>query len=130
MKFKRTPDTHVLVVMISPEERNKKPYALPVQCVAYHSLKDEAVRSLVNSMIKEMTSRGMKVAGKYTACVRYMYTLLLYNAGFVTDGEWNSLRSKGRERPLSIFEIRAQVRRKYTRLSVKTIYDRYVNAQR
>ncbi len=75
MKFKRTPATHVLVVMISPEE---KPYA---QCVAYHSLKDEAVRSLVNSMIKEMTSRGMKIAGKYTACIT-----VLYNAGFVTSG--------------------------------------------
>ena len=28
MKFKRNPATHVLVVMISPEERNKKPYML------------------------------------------------------------------------------------------------------
>ena len=28
-----TPATHVLVFMISNEERDKKPYALPVQCI-------------------------------------------------------------------------------------------------
>ena len=47
---------------------------------------------------------------------------MLYS-GFVTDGEWNSLRSKGIKRPLSIFEIRAQVCRKYSRLSVKIMTD-------
>ena len=32
---KRTAATHVLVFMVSPEERNRKPYALPVQCIPY-----------------------------------------------------------------------------------------------
>ena len=31
--------THCLVIMISPE-RNKKPYAFPVQCLPYNGLKD------------------------------------------------------------------------------------------
>ena len=30
-RFYRTAATHVLVIMISPEERTRKPYALPVQ---------------------------------------------------------------------------------------------------
>ena len=29
--YRREPATHILVVLISPEERNKKPYALAVQ---------------------------------------------------------------------------------------------------
>ena len=63
VKFKGTPATHILVLMISPEERNKKPYALPVQCLAYVSLGDRAVRRICDVLIKEMTDRGMKVAG-------------------------------------------------------------------
>ena len=39
-KYRREPATHVLVVLISPEERNKKPYALAVQCIAYKSIED------------------------------------------------------------------------------------------
>lgn len=45
----------------------------------------------------------------------------MYIQGFVTNGEWNSLRAKGLERPVSIFEVRAQVRRKYSRMAVKTM---------
>ena len=63
VKYRRTPATHILVVMISPEERNKKPYAIPVQCLAYSSLGDEAVRKICDALIKEMTSQGMEVAG-------------------------------------------------------------------
>ena len=35
-RHKRTAATHVLVTMISPSERNVKPYALPVSCIPYH----------------------------------------------------------------------------------------------
>lgn len=68
VKYKRTPATHALVVRISPEERNKKPYALPVQCLAYESLPDKAVLSIANKVISELAKRGMKVAG--TMCVK------------------------------------------------------------
>lgn len=59
-RHKRTAATHVLVIMISPEERNAKPYALPVQCIPYKGLSDSKVRELVNVLIHEMTKKGMK----------------------------------------------------------------------
>lgn len=34
-RFKRKPATHIFVFMISSELRDKKPYALPVQCFPY-----------------------------------------------------------------------------------------------
>ena len=49
--------------MISAEDRKKKPYAIPVQCIAYKGLKDAEVRNIANSIIREMHKRGMKVAG-------------------------------------------------------------------
>ena len=33
-RFHRQAATHIFVLMISPEQRDSKPYALPVQCVA------------------------------------------------------------------------------------------------
>ncbi len=50
--------------MLSPEERNKKPYALPVQCLPCGTLKDDELQSIVDKLIEEMVKRGMKVAGK------------------------------------------------------------------
>lgn len=61
--FKRKPATHVFVMMVSSEPRNKKPYALPVQCVPYDGLKESEIRSLVSKLVKEMVRLGMKVAG-------------------------------------------------------------------
>lgn len=55
--------THCLVIMISPEERSTKPYAIPIQCIPYKGLKDSEVRDIVNKVIKEMWDRDMKVAG-------------------------------------------------------------------
>ena len=68
-KYRREPATHVLVVLISPEERNKKPYALAVQCIAYKSIKDAEVRQIYNNVVKEMAARQMKVAGVYGKCM-------------------------------------------------------------
>ena len=61
--YHRTVATHVLVVMISSESRSSKPYALPVQCIPYASLKDREVRDILNDVIREMVKLGMKVAG-------------------------------------------------------------------
>ena len=52
---RRTPATHIFVLMISSELRYIKPYALSVQCVHYHSITQQ-LRQL----------RGMKIAGQYT----------------------------------------------------------------
>ena len=63
---KRTPATHIFVLMISSELRDIKPYALPVQCVPYHSITQQQLRQLVSRLVNEMTSRGMNIAGQYT----------------------------------------------------------------
>ncbi|SMN01541.1 hypothetical protein SPONN_2620 [uncultured Candidatus Thioglobus sp.] len=64
--YHRTIATHVLVIMISTESRNRKPYSLPVQCIPYASLKDDHIRSILNNVVKEMSRLGMKVAGIIT----------------------------------------------------------------
>ena len=63
-RHKRTAATHLLVFMISTEDRRRKPYALPVQCLPYKGLSDAKIRELANKVICEMDSRNMKVAGQ------------------------------------------------------------------
>ena len=60
---KRTPATNVYVMMISGEQRRVKPYALPIQLLPYKSIDECTMRNLVREVVKEMTSRGMKVVG-------------------------------------------------------------------
>lgn len=62
-RFRRTPATHIFVIMISTESRSRKPYALPVQCIPYASLTDSSCRKLFDGVIQQMHTRGMKVAG-------------------------------------------------------------------
>lgn len=63
-RFKRKAATHIFVIMISSELRDCKPYALPVQCIPYAGLDEANMRRLVNSLIVEMVSCGMKVSGE------------------------------------------------------------------
>lgn len=46
-------------------------------------------------------------------------TLFHLTVGFCSDGEFNSLRSRGYTRPISVFAIRSDVRSKYARMSQK-----------
>ena len=62
-RHQRTAASHILVFMISTEDRRRKPYALPVQCVPYKGLSDSKVRDLANNIISEMVKRKMNVAG-------------------------------------------------------------------
>ena len=64
-RHKRTAATHVLVTMISPSERNVKPYALPVSCIPYTGLAEGKAHKIINMVVKEMCKRGMKVEGVY-----------------------------------------------------------------
>ena len=48
--------------------------------------------------------------------------MYMIHSGFTTDGEWNSLRTKGNTRPLSVLQIRSDVRRKYARLTSKKLH--------
>ncbi|SMN02438.1 hypothetical protein SPONN_1067 [uncultured Candidatus Thioglobus sp.] len=63
-KHQRNKATHVLVFMVSPESRNRQPYALPVQCLPIRGLKDTTVRDMADNIISAMVDREMKVAGK------------------------------------------------------------------
>ena len=139
-RHKRTAATHVFVFMIGTEDRARKPYSLPVQCIPYKGLTDKKMRQLADAVVSEMTVRGMKVAGKrhlyilYCTMDVYMYVpfwsivcgfdfswmFYLYNhAGYTTNGEFNSLRTKGRSRPTSILQIKEEVKAKYARMSLK-----------
>jgi len=121
-RHQRTPASHILVFMISNEERRKKPYAIPVQCIPYKSLTDLKVRELANKIIQEMTRRKMKVAGRML--VHFMFNHCNYNIiGFTSDGEWNSLRTKGNTRPLSVFQILSNARRKYAQKKQQTMIE-------
>ena len=60
VRKQRQPASHAMVFMISPEDRSRKPYALPVQLLPYRGIKDSAVRDLAN---KEMKSRDMEDFG-------------------------------------------------------------------
>ena len=62
--FRRDTATHVFVLMVSSETREKKPYSLPVQCIPYAGLKEAELRRLVSNLCKEMTSLGLKVSGR------------------------------------------------------------------
>ena len=70
-KYKRTPASHVFVFMISPEQCNQKPYALPVQCIPCAGLKESDIRRLTSELATEMVKRGMKVVGKCMSTCYY-----------------------------------------------------------
>ena len=76
-RFRRQPATHIFVLMISPEQRDTKPYAIPVQCIPYISIKHKMCRNLVNNLIAEMHQRGMKVAGVLEVYFLYYNVIML-----------------------------------------------------
>ena len=49
--------------MISAEDRQRKPYALPVQRIPYKGMRDTMVSELANKIISEMVKQKMNVAG-------------------------------------------------------------------
>ena len=55
----------MLAVMISPDDRKRKPYALPGQYIPYASLNQQQIRSVVTEVAVAMKNRGMHVSGKY-----------------------------------------------------------------
>ena len=52
-----------MVFMISAEDRQRKLYALPVQCIPYKRMHDTMVRKLDNKIISKMVKQKMNVAG-------------------------------------------------------------------
>ena len=74
--FKREPATHIFILMISSDARDKKPYALPVQWLPYAGIKEVNLRRIVSELCKKMVSLGMKVSGTLPY---YMHTPVPYN---------------------------------------------------
>lgn len=62
-RHKRTPATNVYVMMISSEQRQVKPYALPIQLLPYASIDESTMRNLIRDVLKTMAAQGMKVVG-------------------------------------------------------------------
>ena len=115
-RYRRNPTGHLLVIMISTEDRKRKPYAMPVQCIAYRSLKDAKIPCIANKVVQEMIQRGMKVAGMPYAKYILYASVSLKSVGFTTNGEWNSLRAQGNTRPLSVVQLRSIARSKYSHM--------------
>lgn len=65
VKKRQPAATHVLIIMISEERTNKKPYSLPVQYVPYHTIFGQYIRDLSKSVELKMTELGMTTVGKY-----------------------------------------------------------------
>lgn len=65
-KKKRIAVTQVLVLMLSDERQNKKPYALPIRYVPYRSLQDQYLRDLTRDVKLKMEEKGLNLVGQYT----------------------------------------------------------------
>ena len=66
VKKRQPAATHVLIIMVPEERRNRKPYSLPVQYVPYHTIRDQYMRDLSKSVKLKMTELGMTTVGKYS----------------------------------------------------------------
>lgn len=64
IKKRQPAATHVLLFLISDERRNKKPFAMPVQYVPYHSIKDQYLRDMTDKIKQEMVKMDLKPVGK------------------------------------------------------------------
>jgi len=71
-KKKRIAATHVLVLMLSDERKNKKPYALPIRYVPYRSLQDQYVRDLTRDVKLKMQEKNLNLVGQYMYCILTM----------------------------------------------------------
>ncbi|CAB3983365.1 Hypothetical predicted protein [Paramuricea clavata] len=100
---KRNAATHLMIFMISDELRNTKPYAVPVRFLPYHSITDAKLRELQSQIEDAMVAVNM------------------VTVGFTTDGEFNSLRTKGKTRPISVVEIIMMVKREAKSINLNTL---------
>ena len=100
---KREGASHVLIIMISDEERSLKPYAIPVRATPFKGITDARVRELRDEVRNVIISLNMTVVG------------------FVTDGEWHSIRTQGSERAVSIIQLLMDARKEAGSIRVNQI---------
>lgn len=133
---KRRPASYLLIFMIANELRNAKPYAVPIQFLSCKSITDEHIRNLEVDIEESMKSNGMVPVGMYKKFMYvYLTTLLeptsslklwsIFNIyrliGFTTDGEFNSLRSNGKRRPISVVQVIRNAKAKAREIGGKNI---------
>ena len=134
-RFRHKQATHIFLVMLSSEVRKKKPYALPVQCIPCAGLKESDLHRIVNELSREIVAQKMKVAGNFVFVIyhhiQHVHTgftlpllsflplpspLALTHTRFVSNGEFNYLRTKGYTCPLAVLKVRTDMRNKYSHL--------------
>ena len=86
------------------------------------------MRNLANKIRETMEDKGMKVRGDDFVLVSFAAENIGL-LGLVTDGEFNSLRSQGNERPTNIIQIRANVRNDVKKIGLEKLR-RYFMPQR
>jgi len=64
---KRVAASHLLLLMISDELRNFKPYAVPVPFINYNSITDAVLREFKEELPKAVKECGMTTVGMYKA---------------------------------------------------------------
>ena len=89
--------------MVSSEKRDTKPYAVPVRVLPFHSLSDQKVMDLRDELKDALIARGLIVVG------------------FVTDGEWNSMRTQGSHRPVSVIQLMMDAKKKANKVHINEI---------
>ena len=66
-KKKRMAATHILVIMVSSEQRRLKPYAIAVQYIPYKYLRDQHIRDLVQKLKETMFQLGLVLNREYSS---------------------------------------------------------------
>ncbi len=67
---KREPCSHLLVFMIADEQREFKPYAIPVRVLPVTAVTDNAMRNMRDELVNAMEEMGMIVVG---ICLLFSY---------------------------------------------------------
>jgi len=69
-KKKRVAADHALVVLVSDERRNQKPYAVPILLIPYHSIRDQFLQQFLDKCHEEAKKLGLIPVGKslYFTC--------------------------------------------------------------
>ncbi len=80
-----------------------KPCVIPVRLLPFNSITDAKVRELRDELKAALISCG------------------LFVVGFVMDGEWNSIRTQGSCRPVSIIQLMANARKEAKKTNIKVI---------
>ena len=129
-----------MLFLVSDERRQSKPYCQPVQYKPYHSVKDQYVRDMALKIREEMKALEMKPVGMqiqlsllvlfFGLAYKYLEGKFIFPShfytGFVSDGEFNSLRTQGEHRPVHLWQLIHDAKESVSRQSQQTLFKRMV----